>query len=72
MIVYSSLGEEQNPTDYDMWIKYENDKCECRFWNPLIESGYYCDMVWTQNEGLTYFQSGFGAEKDPIEIELKK
>ncbi|WP_026652686.1 hypothetical protein [Butyrivibrio proteoclasticus] len=71
MIVYSSSGEEQNPADYGMRIEYDDNSYECRFWNPLVESGYYCDMVWTKGKGLTYFRSGFGAEGDPIEIELK-
>ena len=71
MIVCSNTKDEHNPTGFDMRLEYDDDTCECRFWNPLVESGYYCDMVWTKGKGLTYYQSGFGAEKDPIEIELE-
>ncbi|WP_155830768.1 hypothetical protein [Butyrivibrio sp. AE3009] len=71
MLIYSKSGKPQNPTDYETKIEEEGDNYKFSFWNPLVESGYYCNMTWTKDKGLTYFRNGFGAEADPIEIELK-
>ena len=72
IIVCSDNGSEQNPTDYEVKIEINEDNHKCSFWNPLVETGYYCNMIWTKDKGLTYFRSGFGAERDPIEISLKE
>ena len=71
MLIYSKSGKAQNPADYETKIEEDGDDYKFSFWNPLVESGYYCNMTWTKNKGLTYFRNGFGAEREPIEIELK-
>ena len=70
VVVCDSNDSDEIIDGYEMKIVNEGDTCTFSMWNTLVESGYYCSMVWTKNKGLTSYRSGFGAERDPIELIL--
>ncbi len=70
-LVCGSDDMDENIDGEHLKIKNEGDTCYFYMDNTLTESGYYSSYGWTKGKGLTYFRSGYGAEGDPIEIELK-
>lgn len=52
-------------------IQVKGEKREYRSYNSLVETGYYETITWEKNKGLINYRSGFGAERDSIEIQLK-
>ena len=60
------LGEGEN--GWHEWIAVDDDRREYHSYNNLTETGFYEQFVWEQGKGLIYYTSGFGADKDMMEI----
>lgn len=71
-VVICSTEDSEIDNDGEV-IKIENDGdvCTCTMSNELTESGFYMQYEWTKGKGLTHIRTGYGAEGDPIDIELK-
>lgn len=63
-----SLGK--NERGWHRYIEINGDKREFHSYNNLVETGYYESFTWEKSKGLIYYQSGFGAERDAIELQL--
>ena len=72
VIVCSSQDMDETIDGYEMTITNDVDNCKFSMWNTKVDSGYYCTFIWTKGKGLTTYKSGFGAERDPIEIVLSE
>ena len=64
-----SLDENQKG-EHEYMLLDKNQR-QYHSYNNLVESGFYETFVWEQNMGLVSYRSGFGAEKDAIEIYLE-
>lgn len=64
------LGEGEN--GWHEWIVVDNDRREYHSYNDLTGTGFYEQFIWERGYGLIYYTSGFGADKDMIEMTLKK
>jgi len=53
-------------------IVYDGFMCEYRGYNTLVETGFYECFIWEKGKGLIMYKSGFGAEKDDIELNLRQ
>jgi len=51
------------------YIEVNEDKREYHCYNNLVETGYYEQFTWEKNKGLIFYKSGFGAERDSIELQ---
>lgn len=63
-----SLSEEEK--GWHQFITVDGDKREYHSYNNLVETGYYETFIWEKGKGLVYYRSGFGAERDYIELQL--
>ncbi len=52
-------------------ITVNGDICEYRSYNDLTETGYYEGFLWEKGKGMLEYRSGFGAEMDGIELQIK-
>lgn len=43
---------------------------EYHSYNNEVESGYFETYIWERHTGLKYYKSGYGAEKNLVELEL--
>ncbi len=59
----NTKGEHQYLTD-------KGNIKEFHMYNDKINTGYFETYVWEKNIGLKYYKSGYGAEKDFVEIKL--
>lgn len=50
------------------WIIVDADLREYHSYNNLTETGFYEQFIWKRGHGLVYYVSGYGAEKDMIEL----
>lgn len=51
-------------------LDINGDKREYHKYNNNVETGYYESFIWEKNKGLVSYTSGFGAERDSIELQL--
>lgn len=47
----------------------EDERKYCAY-NNEIESGYFETYIWERDVGLKYCKSGYGAERDLVELEF--
>lgn len=52
------------------YLTVKGNKREFHMYNDRVNTGYFETYVWEKNIGLKYYKSGYGAEKDLIEIKL--
>lgn len=52
------------------YIDVNGDKREYHSYNNKVSTGYYESFIWEKNKGLINCRSGYGAEKDSIELHL--
>ncbi|GLC80072.1 hypothetical protein [Lacrimispora brassicae] len=64
-----SLNEDQKGEHE--YISVNENQRQYHSYNNLVESGFYETFVWEQDIGLVGYRSGFGAEKDSIELYLE-
>jgi hypothetical protein len=59
--------------DEQGWHQYltvNGNKQEFHSYNDQVTTGYYESFIWEKNKGLINYRSGFGAERDGIELQL--
>lgn len=61
------LNQEQKGVH--QYLLVQGDIREYHSYNNQVESGYYETYIWERNIGLKYYKSGYGAEKDLVELE---
>lgn len=52
------------------YIEVNGDRREYHSYNNQVSTGYYESFTWVKNKGLINYRSGYGAEKDSIELQL--
>ena len=52
------------------YIVNEGDKRKSHFYNNAVETGYYENILWEKGVGLIYYNSGYGAEREEIQLNL--
>lgn len=68
--ICSALDSEIDKNGEVVSIENDGDVCTCSMYNSQTESGFYESFEWTKGKGLTHYRSGYGAEGDPIELDL--
>jgi hypothetical protein len=63
-----ALGE--NEKGWHEYILADGNRREYHGYNTLTETGFYEMFIWEEGKGLVEYKSGFGAEKDDIELQL--
>lgn len=63
-----ALGKDNK--GWHQYIAANGNKREYHSYNNLVETGFYESFVWEKNRGLIKYRSGFGAERDSIDLEL--
>ena len=53
------------------YILLYGDTCEYKYYNNQVETGYYENIIWKRGVGLVSYRSGYGAERELIEFNLK-
>lgn len=62
------LGEKEK--GLHQYITAEGDKREYHSYNNQTETGYYEELIWERNKGLVGYKSGYGAEKEAMELQI--
>jgi hypothetical protein len=52
------------------YMEVNGDKREYHSYNNLVSTGYYESFIWEKNKGLINYRSGYGAERESIELQL--
>jgi hypothetical protein len=55
---------------FHQYITANGDQREYHSYNDETATGYYESFTWEKGKGLISYRSGFGAEKDSIELQL--
>lgn len=63
-----SLADDE--LGWHQYIEVEGDKRTYHSYNNQAESGFYETFIWEKNKGLILYRSGYGAERDAIELQL--
>lgn len=63
-----ALGEDEAGFHY--YIEIEEGQIKFHSYNNLAGTGYYEAFTWEKGVGLVFYQSGYGAERDSIQIKL--
>lgn len=66
--IKDTLGEDEQGFHY--FLEVDGDKREYHSYNNQVDTGYYESFTWEKGKGLINYQSGFGAERDSIDIQL--
>jgi hypothetical protein len=53
------------------YVTVNGDIIESHSYDKQVESGYYETFIWEKGRGLIYYASGYGAERDSIELTIK-
>lgn len=52
-------------------IKIDGDKRRYESYNDTVDTGYYDNITWERGKGIVHYESGYGAGRDSIELDLK-
>ncbi len=52
------------------YLEVNGDKREFDSYNNQVSTGYYESLTWKKGKGLVNYRSGYGAEKDSMELQL--
>lgn len=52
------------------YLELNGDKREFHSYNNQVSTGYYESFTWEKGKGLINYRSGFGAERNSIELQL--
>lgn len=66
--IRDTLGKDQKGFHY--YLEVNGDKREYHSYNNMVATGYYESFTWEKGKGLIFYQSGFGAERDSIKLQL--
>ena len=65
-----SLG--QNEIGVHQYIMVDKDLRKYHYYNNSVESGFYENITWEKNKGIVKFESGYGAQRDGIELSIMR
>lgn len=60
----------ENERGWHHYVKVNGDIREYHAYNNLTSTGYYETFIWEKDKGLIQYRSGYGAERDSIELNL--
>ena len=60
----------KDETGWHQYMIVNGDTREYHSYNNKISTGYYESLTWEKNKGLIKYRSGYGAERDLIELNL--
>jgi hypothetical protein len=66
--IKDTLGNDE--PGWHHYLKVDGDKREYHSYNNSVGTGYYESFIWEKDKGLINYRSGYGAERDSIEIQL--
>lgn len=66
--IQDNLKQEQK--GFHQYLQVQEDERKYCSYNNQIESGYFETYIWKKNVGLKYYKSGYGAERDLVELKL--
>lgn len=66
--IKDSLGVDE--LGWHRYLKVDGDRREYHAYNNKVSTGYYESFIWEKNKGLINYRSGYGAERDSIELQL--
>ncbi len=64
--IKDTLSEDEQ--GWHQYLDINGDIREYHSYNNQVETGFYESFVWERNKGLIKYRSGFGAERDSIEL----
>ena len=64
-----NLGEDES--GFHNYIEVDGNKRVYHSYNDMTGTGYFESFTWEKNNGLVSYRSGFGAENDLIELQVK-
>jgi hypothetical protein len=67
--IKDTLGKDE--IGFHHYLKVNGDKREYHSYNNQVSTGYYESFIWEKDKGLVTYRSGFGAERDSIELQLQ-
>lgn len=62
---------KENEKGVHKYIIANEDKREYHFFDNQTSTGYYETFIWEKSKGLIDYKSGYGADRDLIELQLK-
>lgn len=66
--IEDTLGKDELGFHY--YLEISGDKREYHSYNNQTDTGYYESFTWEKGKGLVNYRSGYGAERDSIELKL--
>ena len=61
---------KQKQKGFHQYLLVQGDSREYHSYNDKVESGYFETYIWERDIGLKYYKSGYGAEKNLVELQL--
>lgn len=61
----------KDETGFHYYLEVDGDKREYHSYNNQVSTGYYESFTWEKGKGLINYRSGYGAERDSIELQLR-
>ena len=61
-----AIGKDER--GWHEYILIKGNRCEYHGYSDLTETGFYERFIWEKEKGLVEYKSGFGAEKNDIEL----
>ncbi len=68
--IKDTLDKEKH--GFHHYIEVNGDKREYHSYNDQVSTGYYESFTWEKGKGLVSYRSGYGAERDSIELQLNQ
>ncbi len=68
-VLKDNSGEDEPGFHY--YIEVDGNKRVYHSYNDMTGTGYFESFTWEKNKGLVSYRSGFGAENDLIELQVK-
>ncbi len=54
------------------YIEVNGDKREYHSYDNQVDTGYYETFIWERNKGLIHYASGYGAEREMVNIDFEE
>ena len=66
--IKDTLGKDE--PGFHHYLEVNGDKRVYHSYNNQVSTGYYESFTWERGKGLINYRSGYGAERDSIELQL--
>jgi hypothetical protein len=66
--IKNTIGKDE--PGFHHYLEINGDKREYHSYNNHVSTGYYESFTWEKGKGLINYRSGYGAERDSIELQL--